>query len=683
MATTRATGRETTPVDDEFLNLLYRGGELLGAGKVTEAQGLLERAYALQPKNEKAQNLLGLTYFKLGLFDRAAELYEQLVRDNPVDATLRVNLGLVYLKTNALQRAVREFEVAVDLAPEHQKAHNYLGLALAQAGEYGRAREHFLLAGSDAMAEKMARAIAGESFSRPTPVPVAKARGPAELEGSEGREQGGTPVREAPPPPQVPPVEEISVMEEAPAQAEAPMEPPPSSEPEAQAAPEVVPEPPHPPLAAPPSAEEDWGAQFGLDDTSSPSEAVAEEGAHASSAAQEVPAPASEIPEATELEFSGAEGPVVATSNTSSQVSIEELSIEEVPPEASMPPAPAVEPAAEPELPVLAIEELTMDALPELTAEPEDPEDLAAIAQHEEPRAGVTQVFAEVIAPAQSPVEAAVVPSEKVVEATVEAAPPAPPPTPESSVQAPVPAEVPAEAVSPAPPPPAVRPIPPGLSLRREFEVPVLKEFAPAVALGGANAEQPFTVGLGGLAARVQGELLTRLEGLVAFAGQLLFQPEMKRFRGRMTDKPFGEGFARMVRATGHGTLFIEPGEKRTFQAIDLGDESAYFRDECVFAFEEPVMFENGRVPSDVAPDLDLVHLRGNGKVLLNLAGPLRSVPVTLEDPATVPLTHLVGWQGNLTPKVISLLQGAEGEILKTAVELTGEGFALLCLPVR
>ncbi|HVG60353.1 MAG TPA: tetratricopeptide repeat protein, partial [Hyalangium sp.] len=105
MATTRATGSEQSPVDDEFLDLLYRGGELLAAGKVIEAKDFLEQAHKLQPKHEKGQNLLGLTYFKLGLFDRAAELYEMLVRDNPVDPTLRVNLGLVYLKTNALQRA--------------------------------------------------------------------------------------------------------------------------------------------------------------------------------------------------------------------------------------------------------------------------------------------------------------------------------------------------------------------------------------------------------------------------------------------------------------------------------------------------------------------------------------------------------------------------------------------------
>ena len=58
--------------DEEFLGALYKGGELLGGGKIVEAREHLEQAHELQPKNEKAQNLLGLTYFKLGLFDRAA-----------------------------------------------------------------------------------------------------------------------------------------------------------------------------------------------------------------------------------------------------------------------------------------------------------------------------------------------------------------------------------------------------------------------------------------------------------------------------------------------------------------------------------------------------------------------------------------------------------------------------------
>jgi hypothetical protein len=167
-----ATGPSAQAGNPELLEQLYRGGELLGQGKVVEAKDYLERAYQLDPNNEKAQNLLGLSYFKLGLFDRASEIYETLVRDNPTDPTLRVNLGLVYLKSNAVARAVREFEVATDLQPEHQKAHNYLGLALAQAGELGRAREHFLLAGSEAMAEKMARALEESQARAPAPEPM-------------------------------------------------------------------------------------------------------------------------------------------------------------------------------------------------------------------------------------------------------------------------------------------------------------------------------------------------------------------------------------------------------------------------------------------------------------------------------------------------------------------------------
>src|SRR5688572_12054111 len=105
MATTRSTGRGQGGSDEEFGQSLQQGGDLLASGKVVEAQRHLERAHQLQPKNEKAQNLLGLTYFKLGLFDRSATLYEMLVKDNPVDPTLRVNLGLSYLKTNALKAA--------------------------------------------------------------------------------------------------------------------------------------------------------------------------------------------------------------------------------------------------------------------------------------------------------------------------------------------------------------------------------------------------------------------------------------------------------------------------------------------------------------------------------------------------------------------------------------------------
>lgn len=681
MATTRATGPQTpVPVDDEFLQLLYRGGELLAAGKVIEAKDFLERAHQLQPKHEKGQNMLGLTYFKLGLFDRAAELYEMLVRDNPVDPTLRVNLGLVYLKTNALQRAVREFEVAVDLAPDHKKAHNYLGLALAQQAEYGRAREHFLLAGSDAMAEKMSRAIAGESFNRPEPAQPARERGFSELEGTEVvREQGGVPVAETPPP--LPPKPRAHAAE---------AQPPVAREPELEVLEEtptqqVAAEPAEEPRKAvppPPPAEEDWGAQFGLDDTGHPMdgqtapEAPSEATAQAPVEAPEAYAESTEAPALTgQAELDGAEGPVMVVSQPvaapasaashAQDPSLSEditITVDELP-ITSVIDIPTVESAVEANLPVMGAEEVSEDGLPVLTAEPEDPEDLAAIAQHQEAPAEAPPAPPMEAAPEAYALESAVPGTAQEFSASGHG---------EYVPEAPAPAEALQHHASSELVPAS-----------QEGAAPILGELAVALSLENTLHGGRFNVGPGGFSAVVDGELLTRLEGLVAFSGQLTFLPEKKRFRGRPTDRPFGEGAARMVRASGRGLLFIEPVGRHVFQAVDLGEESAYFRDECVFAFEEPVMYENGRVPSEMAPDLELVHLRGNGKVLLSLTGPLRSVPVRMEGPVTVPLGHLVGWQGNLTPKVVSLVLGPEGEVFKTGVELSGEGFALICLPVR
>ncbi len=437
MAMTRVTGRGPKgPGDEEFLQQLHRGSELLTQGRLNEARQLLERAHQQHPHHEKGRNLLGLAYFKLGLFDRAAEVYEALVRDNPADATLRVNLGLVYLKTNALQRAMREFESATDLQPDYKKAHNYLGLALAQAREYGRAREHFLLAGSDAMADKMAKAMAGERFAQP---------------------------------------------------------------------------------------------------------------------ARSVPAPASASRSA------------------------------------STPP------------------------------------------------------------PVEAGTSAALTASESLPEESLEDA------TPE---------------------------MPRVAAFRPSADVPVLSNLLRAVAVAEASRANPFRVGPGGFTAFVDGELLTRLEGLVAFSGQLQFLPEVRRFKGRASEQPFGEGARRLVRASGQGMLFIESAEARSFLAVELGDEGAYFQEECLFAFEESVSFENGRVPSDEGRSLDLVHLSGQGRVLLGLDGRLRSVAMGQESPVTVPLSHLVGWQGKVTPRVVPLGE-AGSESSRVAVELNGEGFALIAFPVR
>jgi uncharacterized protein (AIM24 family) len=208
-----------------------------------------------------------------------------------------------------------------------------------------------------------------------------------------------------------------------------------------------------------------------------------------------------------------------------------------------------------------------------------------------------------------------------------------------------------------------------------------IAQLAPALQAFPADLQGPFAV-RGDLVAMVcRDQMLMRLAGLVAMTGSLELESEAKRFRGRATDKPFGEGELQMVRAVGRGTVVVHAG-KRTFVSMELNEESGYFQEDQVFAFEEALAFENGRVPSDSPPDLDLVHLRGVGRVLLALQGPLRSLQVELQRPVIVPMQHLVGWYGNLTPRIAPLLPDPRGKPTRIAVELSGEGFALIAVPV-
>ncbi len=404
-------------VDEDFLYHLYRGGELLAAGKNLEARDELERAYHLKPQNPKAQNLLGLVYFKLGLLERAIEVYDRLVDDNPGDATLRVNLGLVYLKAGQISEAIRQLETAVDAIPDHPKALNYLGLAYAQAQSHQKAREMFERAGNGAMVRKMEEALRGEG----SPPDTAKA-----LEHAEPRASASEPL-------------------------------------------------------------------------------------------------ATDRREARESE--SLRSPTRA-------------------------------------LPLLG---------------------LSALAKHV------------------------------------------------------------------------------------AYEPP---------------ASAPFAVDSPIASLKVSGELRTRLSGLLWVRGDIQRQGEMKRFRGRATDKPFGEGGDRMFHLSGEGQVVVAlPGTSLTI--IELEDEAGYLVEDALFAFDEALGYENGRVPSKVPPDLQLVHLRGRGKALLRSVGDIRSVEVRAGQPLQLPLERLVGWVGTLTPTLLLPEGGepSENQVAGRWLKLEGDGWALWALP--
>src|SRR4051794_3614396 len=68
---------------EDFLYHLYRGSELLQDNCVPQAKEELERALKLQPQDTEGQGLLGVVYFRLGLYPRAIGIYEEIIRDRP------------------------------------------------------------------------------------------------------------------------------------------------------------------------------------------------------------------------------------------------------------------------------------------------------------------------------------------------------------------------------------------------------------------------------------------------------------------------------------------------------------------------------------------------------------------------------------------------------------------------
>ncbi len=140
---------------EDFLYHLYRGSELLQDDRVEQAKDELERALRLQPRDVVGQGLLGIVYFRLGLYPRAIDIYERITRIVPDEITPKVNLALCYLKTGQLTQAREALQDVLAREPEHKRAWAYLGLIFQRQAEHGKARVAFDNAGQAGMAGRM------------------------------------------------------------------------------------------------------------------------------------------------------------------------------------------------------------------------------------------------------------------------------------------------------------------------------------------------------------------------------------------------------------------------------------------------------------------------------------------------------------------------------------------------
>jgi uncharacterized protein (AIM24 family) len=170
------SSRSREAAGEEFLFHLYRGSELLQDNRVHDAKAALEQALSLQPSDPKGQDLLGIVYFRLGLYPRAIAIYERLIQAHPQAIEPRINLALSYLKTGQASQARSELEKVVEQNPGHSRAWGYLGLAFQRLGDLDRASYAFAAGGYDAMARRLLEMGPSSASASRLPEPPVPAR---------------------------------------------------------------------------------------------------------------------------------------------------------------------------------------------------------------------------------------------------------------------------------------------------------------------------------------------------------------------------------------------------------------------------------------------------------------------------------------------------------------------------
>ena len=178
----------------------------------------------------------------------------------------------------------------------------------------------------------------------------------------------------------------------------------------------------------------------------------------------------------------------------------------------------------------------------------------------------------------------------------------------------------------------------------------------------------------GVLVIRVETRVPTRIAGALASSGRINYVPLARRVRGSHTAEPFGDGDDAMCLATGTGVMVISP-RGGNFHLLALKDEVIYLREAAVFAFEETLSWENGRIPG--SGGVPMVQFRGDGRVVMRTDKAPYTVRLTTGEVLYADQDALLGWTGQV---VTQQLRGMDGEAT-AFVSCNGEGALILIDP--
>ncbi|HEY4717330.1 MAG TPA: tetratricopeptide repeat protein [bacterium] len=170
----------------------------------------------------------------------------------------------------------------------------------------------------------------------------------------------------------------------------------------------------------------------------------------------------------------------------------------------------------------------------------------------------------------------------------------------------------------------------------------------------------------------------SKLSDTLAIYGELKFSPELKRFKGKETKAVFGSKENPIQRIHGTGRILLTLSNSKP-QIFKIEDGHIFISEPKLLSFYGNFEWENGRIQTEGAEDLNLVHFWGKGVIVLETKGELISMTSTVQRVLTVDLLSLLGWYGKLIPQLrIVEIPNPQGKDKRSMIDFKGDGMVIL-----
>ena len=107
------------------------------------AINLYNKVLKINPIHYPAHNNLGVAYQKLGLLHKAKDCYKKLIEINPNDASACSNLGVLFKDLNDYDNGIKSLAKAIEINPHYSEAHNNLGNIFYEIKDFKKAKIYY------------------------------------------------------------------------------------------------------------------------------------------------------------------------------------------------------------------------------------------------------------------------------------------------------------------------------------------------------------------------------------------------------------------------------------------------------------------------------------------------------------------------------------------------------------